>query len=766
MSWKQKFEHIFFPINAKNVLLLLFFWLLTGFTMGTATLVGPARWISNASGNGPGESSLENWLIRLLILLLVVTSFLVALWLTRGVSRSTRTDVRLGVPALLILFTLGNLYFWFNPQQFRGYVSGVFRSVGQFTFGPYPSLEDMQKLKQQGYTAIISLLHPAVVPFEPGLWEKEKQNAERVGIPLIHLPMLPWVSENKAALDSIRTLATRTKGRYYVHCYLGRDRVGVVRELVERVNPIARVRSLSPDSSRWDLHRRNSLERGKVVELDSNLFLTPYPTDEEYFAYILTSDVKFVVSLMDSTRPKDKPWIEKERKILRKYLIPFRNWPIPTWPFKPDSVLQIARRLRYLPRPAVVHGFLSRGSRWEGIIQAFRSNKPPLPPTLFRDSLAQGQAEVIAPNMAVGPRPVPREFGGVLYNRGVRRYLYLGNADSSLRAVDSLIAHRSGIPWQSFAGSARALFKHLEQEPGPWYLYGPNLSRLLPALKAYFGPPIPEKIIFDLSQLPPPPPEWRSGKTFSSHRVKGLPGLVQRFIQRGIPDLFMLLILTPMLVLYAALSAALAGWFRSAKNVRTPYTRKIFHLFIFTMASVLQFTLGLSAVILFGSVVALAVLYAVYRGDGFPFYEAMARPTDAPHRTLFIIIPLLTTAVGGVLANLFFPNFSYIGYLVGGWGDAVGEPVGARWGKHKYTVPSLAGVRATRSVEGSTAVFLLGALVALVGLLAGGYSFAHSLTVALATALAATAVEAISNHGLDNLTIQLVASGVVTWLIG
>ena len=46
--------------------------------------------------------------------------------------------------------------------------------------------------------------------------------------------------------------------------------------------------------------------------------------------------------------------------------------------------------------------------------------------------------------------------------------------------------------------------------------------------------------------------------------------------------------------------------------------------------SALQATLGLPAVTLFGSIVSGIVLYAVWRGDGFAFYEALARPSDAP----------------------------------------------------------------------------------------------------------------------------------------
>ena len=45
---------------------------------------------------------------------------------------------------------------------------------------------------------------------------------------------------------------------------------------------------------------------------------------------------------------------------------------------------------------------------------------------------------------------------------------------------------------------------------------------------------------------------------------------------------------------------------------------------------------------------------AVWRSEGFPFYEAIARPSDAPQRTLFVLVPLATTAVGGVASNLLF----------------------------------------------------------------------------------------------------------------
>jgi phytol kinase len=201
------------------------------------------------------------------------------------------------------------------------------------------------------------------------------------------------------------------------------------------------------------------------------------------------------------------------------------------------------------------------------------------------------------------------------------------------------------------------------------------------------------------------------------------------------------------------------------RGVRVAYTRKIFHFAIFSTAAVVHTIWSLPGTVVFGSVIAGIVLAAVAVGEGQAFYEALARDTDRPHRSLFILVPLVTTAVGGLASALLAGPFASVGYLAAGWGDAVGEPVGARWGRHPYRVPSLAGVPATRTLEGSAAVFVVAFLGSALALSSLGFGDAAWLAGAVC-GLVAAIVEAVSHHGLDNLTVQVAASLVALWLLG
>jgi phytol kinase len=474
--------------------------------------------------------------------------------------------------------------------------------------------------------------------------------------------------------------------------------------------------------------------------------------------FILAGNHGPVVSLLDPANPEDAGWIERERALLESNGIPFISRPVVLRPFDPQRVLAVAREVRMMPKPVVVHAFLpaasGRSPAAEAFLMALRADRAPLPPSGFDEPMATGErVRVLAPHVAAGPRPQPGEFGSFLARRGVRRVVYLGDPTSAEAREDRRHASIASVEFHALDPGDGDLDRLLEEE-GPWYVYGPGLGAAEGRMAAAQGPAVPAEMReprVDLSAL-----AGGGGAPWLEaawERIRSLlPGT------RGV------ILAAPVFLLAGALCGSAAGWLRCSRGVRVPYTRKIFHFLIFTMAGVVHLAGGLPQVMLFGGIIAAAVLYAVWRGEGFPFYESMARPTDEPRRSLFILIPLATTAVGGLLSNLLFGAFAHVGYLVAGWGDAVGEPVGGRWGKHRYRVPSLGGVAATRSFEGSAAVLLVGTLGASVALVLQGRPAGTAILAGLICGAVGAAVEAFSHHGLDNLTIQVAASGAA-WLL-
>lgn len=116
----------------------------------------------------------------------------------------------LGLPGAL---ALGAVALWMNPSLLVQRES-KFGPAQHFFIGPYPQQADLALIKETGYTAVISLLHHAIVPFEPKFIRDERIAAEKAGINLIEVPMLPWVSKNEDALAKLRVLAADTSARY------------------------------------------------------------------------------------------------------------------------------------------------------------------------------------------------------------------------------------------------------------------------------------------------------------------------------------------------------------------------------------------------------------------------------------------------------------------------------------------------------------------------------------------------------------------------
>lgn len=465
-----------------------------GFVLGTFALLGPVRSLTEwARAGGISETS-EAAAIRAVVVGLVVSSLLLAGWLSGVVDRASRPTLRFGVPLLSILLAAGCVGWWFEKANAG---AGEESSIGsRFTFGSYPSESRLSSLADQGYTGVISLLHPAVVPFETRLIGEERRATAERGLEFIHVPMLPWLSDNLEALGQIEEVVARGSGRFYVHCLLGKDRVRLVKRWIGELDPEARLFSIGElERHERSLSLRAGLqwERGEVVLAADDIFVTPHPVANEFFSYLLPGSAGQVFSILDPASPADRHWIEEERRILEGNGMPLSLLPIPVDPYDGQRALEVANRIRRVPGPKIVHAFLSLGSgrspSAEAFVQALRSGLPPLPPALFREPLARGPARVVAPNVAVGPRPRSREFAHLLPRRGIRGFVYLGAAREEAARADQEICRTEGLDWRALSDPVALL--ELLATGGPWYLYGPAAAAVSPQVAEAMGPAIP-----------------------------------------------------------------------------------------------------------------------------------------------------------------------------------------------------------------------------------------------------------------------------------
>lgn len=100
----------------------------------------------------------------------------------------------------------------------------------QVIVGPYPDDQRLRQLKAAGVTSVVTLMDARLI-YEDGLIAKERREEESLGLHFFNFPMdssePPASPLNDAALRRLRTmLAAQKTGKVYVHCYLGKHRVG------------------------------------------------------------------------------------------------------------------------------------------------------------------------------------------------------------------------------------------------------------------------------------------------------------------------------------------------------------------------------------------------------------------------------------------------------------------------------------------------------------------------------------------------------------
>jgi phytol kinase len=217
------------------------------------------------------------------------------------------------------------------------------------------------------------------------------------------------------------------------------------------------------------------------------------------------------------------------------------------------------------------------------------------------------------------------------------------------------------------------------------------------------------------------------------------------------------------------LTAWLLGRWVLARGVRVNYTRKILHFVLFfvplALADWIAYPASLATIVGSGLVfVACIATFAAPLRSRSAFlataYASIDRPEDRPYTLVWVTTQALVTYAVLVAIVVWLDRYGqrplvYITVLIAAIGDGLAEPVGVRFGRHRYRVRALFTDRVyTRSLEGSLCVLASGVL-AVLALRArmSGVELALALAV---IPVATTLAEAFSPHTWDGPLIYAV----------
>lgn len=222
---------------------------------------------------------------------------------------------------------------------------------------------------------------------------------------------------------------------------------------------------------------------------------------------------------------------------------------------------------------------------------------------------------------------------------------------------------------------------------------------------------------------------------------------------------------------------ALAAWLVSTLSLKVGYARKLCHFSFFLIPVVIEDALAISRRASTFHVSA-TVFLLLCVGFSSPIrsrirflqllFLAWDRPEDRPNTVNW----LWTQCIGGYLAVIGLiallstesaERLIVIPLLINGIGDGLAEPVGLRFGKHRYTTFALcSNEKYFRTLEGSACVFITSCVVLI---LFRDYFTALQLAILLAVVpFSATITEAKAPHTWDGPLIILV-TGLQLYLL-
>lgn len=374
-GWKRRWRR---RPSWKQIATFLYVWLMIGFASGTLVLVAPVRWITGYVHGRGWSPSAENVLMIGVIGIYLLASLALSLALTRLLFQSRARAFKYALVLGMTTLAGSALWGWSNPAVYASMAGGMedeqvaTKSGAVILFGPYPDHQRLAQLKLEGVTTVISLQHPAVQPFEPQGIAAERAATAELDLRFVNAPMLPWVSDNAASLELIkRTVTAKQRGKIYIHCGLGRDRVNVVKHMLEHWGITGGGTQLAKALAWQDRIDAGlpPMERGDLQRIGTDVWLVPAPNDAELFGGMLAGQAGEIVLLLDPADPAQREELEHMRRLFEQYGVDYVSRPL-----RADDAAtaeRIVQEIRAKNRPTTVVAPFLRPHRGAEVGDAF-----------------------------------------------------------------------------------------------------------------------------------------------------------------------------------------------------------------------------------------------------------------------------------------------------------------------------------------------------------------------------------------------------------
>ena len=212
------------------------------------------------------------------------------------------------------------------------------------------------------------------------------------------------------------------------------------------------------------------------------------------------------------------------------------------------------------------------------------------------------------------------------------------------------------------------------------------------------------------------------------------------------------------------------------KKVKVNYTRKVIHISYFIFPQLLDIIflkyeknryteMWNIWIILF-----LLLMLSEHVRNKIPIidkmFKAVDRPEDQPYTLIWFSSQIISTLIVVIPFSVYFSKIDRIGLifipiLINGLADGLAEPVGIKFGKHKYKTKALFNEREyERSYEGSFCVFIVSTIILLAyySYMSKNEYIFNILTIPIFTTL----TEAYAPHTWDSPLIFFVVSSFLT----